>query len=191
VRLVDDTFIGDAWGLGWLCDRWDGVEVIGHDGNSLGQNAFMRMAPEARFGFCLQTNTESALELYRDVAGWLFGDRLGVGPRPEPSVLPRGEVQDPGRYVGTYRREGLTIEVTAGSGGRLSGTFVPDHAVAEDQGWPPMVDIPFEPVDREDSFMVKLPIADSGLLAVFFDLDQAGGRPSYVHFGGRAARRQA
>jgi CubicO group peptidase (beta-lactamase class C family) len=189
VGLVDDTFIGDAWGLGWLRDTWGGVEIIGHDGNSLGQNAFMRLAPERQFGFCLQTNTESALDLYREVAGWLFGERLGVGPRPEPEVSAEPGGDDAARYAGTYRREGLTIEVTSGKDGRLRGTFVPDHLVAEEQGLAPMVDIPFTAVARPDSFLVKLPIADAGLLAVFFDPDGSEERPTYVHFGGRAARR--
>ncbi|MDQ2754361.1 MAG: hypothetical protein M3R71_02300 [Actinomycetota bacterium] len=44
-------------------------------------------------------------------------------------------------------------------------------------------------VDRADSFLVKLPIADARLLAVFFKPDHPGAQPTYVHFGGRAARR--
>lgn len=189
VSLVDDTFIGDAWGLGWLCDNWGGVEIIGHDGNSLGQNAFLRVAPHERFGFCLQTNTESALELYRDVANWLFGERLGVGPRPEPAPRRNPLVSDPGHYCGTYRREGLSIEVSVDAEGRLVADLTPDHGVAEEQGWPSLLGIPMVPAEREDSFLVKLPIADAALLAVFFDPDRPGERPSYVHFGGRASRR--
>ena len=85
--------------------------VIGHDGNSLGQNAFMRVAPDERFGFCLQTNVESALTLYRELADWLFGQRLGVTPRRDPEALEDETVTDPGRYVGTYSRVGLDIDV--------------------------------------------------------------------------------
>ena len=50
VGLVDDTVLGEASGVVWILDHWGGVEVIGHDGNSLGQNAFMRVAPAERFG---------------------------------------------------------------------------------------------------------------------------------------------
>jgi len=52
-----------------------------------------------------------------------------------------------------------------------------------------MVDLPLQPVDREDSFLLRLPIADADLLAVFFNPDEDGGRPTYLHYGGRAHRR--
>ena len=75
-------------GPGWILDHFGDVAVIGHDGNSLGQNAFMRVAPDQRFGFCLQTNVESALSMYRELAAWLFGQQLGVAPRRDPARSP-------------------------------------------------------------------------------------------------------
>jgi CubicO group peptidase (beta-lactamase class C family) len=189
IELVDDTVLGKAWGLGWIIDRWGDVTVIGHDGNSLGQNAFMRVAPEARFGFCLQTNVESALAMYRELASWLFSERLGVAPRPDPEPLPARSVGDTGRYVGSYEREGVRIEVAEGEPGALVASLTANHAAAQVQELPRMVDLPLVPVQRPDSFLLRLPIADSDLLAVFFDPDQPGGRPTYLHFGGRAHRR--
>lgn len=189
VELVDDTVIGKAWGLGWILDHWGEVAVVGHDGNSIGQNAFMRVAPEERFGFCLQTNVESALGLYRELADWLFGRRLGVGPRPDPAALEDLRVAEPDRYTGTYQREGLTFEIGADDEGRLLATVIPSHGVAQDQGWPPMVDLPLLPVVRDDAFLLKLPIADADLLAAFFNPADIGGRPTYLHFGGRAHKR--
>ena len=186
--LVDDTILGEAWGLGWILDHWGDVAVIGHDGNSLGQNAFMRVAPAEQFGFCLQTNVESALSLYRELADWLFGQRLGVTPRRDPDVR-EDAVTDTGRYVGTYARVGLDIDVHVDDAQRLVATVTPSHGIAEEQGWPPMVDLPLQPVDREDSFLLRLPIADADLLAVFFNPDEDGGRPTYLHYGGRAHRR--
>ncbi len=189
VRLVDDTVLGEAWGLGWILDHWGEVEVIGHDGNSIGQNAFMRVAPQEGFGFCLQTNTESALTVYRELAAWLFGRRLGVEPRPDPDALADPAVVDAGRYTGNYAREGLLFEISSDAQNRLLATVTPSHAVAEEQGWPPMVDLPLQPVQRADSFMLKLPIADADLLAVFFNPADADAAPTYLHFGGRAHRR--
>jgi CubicO group peptidase (beta-lactamase class C family) len=189
VRLVDDSVLGEAWGLGWILDRWGAVDIIGHDGNSIGQNAFMRLAPRERFGFCLQTNTESALNLYRDLAAWLFGRRLDVGPRPDPEPLPDLALADAGRYTGNYSREGLLFEITADAQNRLFATVTPTHAVAEEQGWPPMIDLPLRPVARADSFLLKLPIADADLLAAFFNPDDVGATPTYLHFGARAHRR--
>ena len=190
VRLVDDV-IGAAWGLGWILDRWGDLELIGHDGNSIGQNAFMRVAPEERFGFCLQTNVESALLVYRELASWLFGERFGVGPKPDAEPLAEESVADPARYTGVYEREGLRLEVNADADGKLMATVIPTHAVAASQGWPPMIDLPLRPVTRPDTFLLRVPIADADLPAVFFAPDDPGGRPTYVHYGGRAKRRVA
>jgi hypothetical protein len=52
-----------------------------------------------------------------------------------------------------------------------------------------MVDLPLVPVARDDSFMLKLPIADADLLAAFLNPTDVGGRPTYLHFGGRAHKR--
>jgi hypothetical protein len=189
IGLVDDTVLGEAWGLGWILDHFGDVAVIGHDGNSIGQNAFMRVAPAERFGFCLQTNVESALSLYRELADWLFGERLGVMPRRDPDVREDETVTDADRYVGRYARVGLDIDVHLDDAKSLVATVTPSHGIAEEQGWPPMVDLPLQPVTRDDSFLLKLPIADADLLAVFFNPDEGGDRPTYLHYGGRAHRR--
>ena len=190
IGLVDDI-LGRAWGLGWILDRWGEVDVIGHDGNSIGQNAFMRVAPKERFGFCLQTNVGSALLVYRELANWLFGERFGVGPRPDAEPLADLAVAEPARYTGVYEREGLRLEVTADDAGRLLATVHPTHAVAQSQNWPPMIDLPLRPVAQADTFLLRVPIADADLPAVFFAPDDPGGRPTYLHYGGRAKRRVA
>jgi CubicO group peptidase (beta-lactamase class C family) len=189
VDLIDDSVLGDGWGLGWILDHWGDVTVIGHDGNSIGQNAFMRVAPEHGFGFCLQTNVESALAMYRELAMWLFGERLGVGPRPDPERLTTVAVPDPSRYAGTYERAGVRFEVAERAESALVASITASHAAAEIEALPPMIDLPLKPVTRADAFLLKLPIADSDLLAVFFNPDQPDGRPTYLHFGGRAHRR--
>jgi CubicO group peptidase (beta-lactamase class C family) len=190
VRLVDDSLLGGAWGLGWNLDSWGDTRIIGHDGNSIGQNAFMRVAPDARFGFCLQTNVSSALSLFREVATWLYGKRLGVTPRPDPETLDDSVVADPDRYIGTYEREGLRVDVAAGDGGQLVATLQSTRDV-EGLDFPPMENLPLRPVDRADSFFLKIPVADEALLAVFFNPGHEDGAPTYMHYGGRAARRRA
>lgn len=189
IALVDDTVLGEAWGLGWILDHFGDVTVIGHDGNSLGQNAFMRIAPDHRFGFCLQTNVESALSMYRELAAWLFTERLGVAPRQDPAPLESRVVADPGRYTGTYERSGLVFTIDADEDGALVATIEASHAAAEMQSLPPMERLPLVPVERDQSFLLKLPIADSELLAVFFNPADEAAEPTYLHFGGRAHKR--
>lgn len=187
VDLVDDTVLGKSWGLGWIIDDFGGVPVIGHDGNSIGQNAFMRVAPEQRFGFCLQTNVESAMLMYRELADWLFEQRLGVTLRQDPAPLESQVVDDPSRYVGTYSREGVALEVAEGEDGSLVASFMITRAEMGDM--PPMNDLPLVAVERDDSFLLELPIADAALLAVFFNPTDPSAAPTYVHFGGRAHKR--
>ena len=191
IAMVDDTVLGEAWGLGWILDHFGEVGVIGHDGNSIGQNAFMRVAPEQRFGFCLQTNVESALSMYRELAAWLFEEQLGVAPREDPATLASRVVADPSRYVGKYQREGLVFVIGQAEDGSLTATIDAFHAAAEMQDLPPMVDLPLVPVERDQSFLLKLPIADSDLIAVFFNPDDESAAPTYLHFGGRAHKRVA
>ena len=45
--LPDKYILGDSWGLGWIRFGWDGHRLIGHDGNTIGQAAFLRLLPEA------------------------------------------------------------------------------------------------------------------------------------------------
>ncbi|MGH7622417.1 MAG: hypothetical protein ACREMU_08775, partial [Gemmatimonadaceae bacterium] len=81
------------------------------------------------------------------------------------------------------------LEVSANDSAHLLATVEPTHAVAESQGWPPMIDLPLKPTDRPDTFMLRVPIADADLPAVFFSPEDPGGKPTYVHYGGRAKRR--
>lgn len=48
---------GAAIGLGWRVDRWDGQAIIGHDGDTVGQSAYLRIDPQARVAACLLTNS--------------------------------------------------------------------------------------------------------------------------------------
>jgi CubicO group peptidase (beta-lactamase class C family) len=45
VELPYLGLMGDAWGLGWEQFDWSGGPVIGHDGSTIGQNAFLRIVP--------------------------------------------------------------------------------------------------------------------------------------------------
>ncbi|MGH2685178.1 MAG: serine hydrolase domain-containing protein, partial [Actinomycetota bacterium] len=188
IDLVDPSLLGSGWGLGWVHAEWDGTRIIGHDGNSLGQNAFLRIAPDEGFAVCIQTNVSSVIGLARELFGWIFGERLGISPPPPLQAATEDLGLDPNRYTGTYRRIGLDQVVKARSDGGLVIDMIPhpDHPVAADS--PPMLDLPLRPVD-DRQFLVKLPIEEDEFPVVFFNPDDAGEVPTYLHFGARAARR--
>src|SRR3954469_4915643 len=66
VDLPELGLMGSSWGLGF--ERFDtpAGTVIGHDGNTIGQAAFLRMVPEAGVAVALLTNGGDVISLYRD-----------------------------------------------------------------------------------------------------------------------------
>ena len=101
---VDATGCEDAtsWGLGWARGSWDGTPVLGHDGNTIGQSAFLRLLPEHGLATVLLTNGGDPDPLHRELLGELLADLAGItvpatgGPG---AGTPRAHRSD-GRHVG-------------------------------------------------------------------------------------------
>uniref|UniRef100_A0AAU2V6Q7 Beta-lactamase family protein n=1 Tax=Streptomyces sp. NBC_00003 TaxID=2903608 RepID=A0AAU2V6Q7_9ACTN len=110
------TVSADGWGLGWTLYDWEGTPGFGHDGASIGQYGFLRVAPSADVALVLLTNGGDARQLYADLFAELLHDLAGVTmPAPfEPPAHP--PVVDLGPLCGTYRREGVEITVTEQGG---------------------------------------------------------------------------
>ncbi len=104
-------------GLGWWLGEWDGVQVLSHDGSTLGQTAMLRLVPERGFACCLLTNSAEGESLEQRVLPEVFASYAGLtvpdGPRPDPDAAPG----DLGRLVGRYRRRASEYEVTVDGGG--------------------------------------------------------------------------
>jgi CubicO group peptidase (beta-lactamase class C family) len=107
---------GATIGLGWRLGYWGGRTIAGHDGDTVGQSAYLRIDPEAQVAACLLTNTAESESLFRGLFDEVFGDLLGVTmpagarpaqlayPAPAPSVL-----QHAGRYERTSRRLDVSV----------------------------------------------------------------------------------
>jgi CubicO group peptidase (beta-lactamase class C family) len=106
---------GSAIGLGWRVDRWDGQTILGHDGDTVGQSAYLRMNPEARVAACLLTNSARSASLYREVFTEVFRDLAGItmptGPRPAGGIS-----ADLERHAGRYERTSRRFEVSVRDG---------------------------------------------------------------------------
>jgi hypothetical protein len=66
------------WGLGWELFEWGGRRVIGHDGGTIGQIAFLRAVPDAGVAIVLLTNGGDVMGLFRDVFAPLLAEAAGV-----------------------------------------------------------------------------------------------------------------
>jgi CubicO group peptidase (beta-lactamase class C family) len=181
--LPDRHTLGDSWGLGWIRMTWDGHQVIGHDGNTIGQAAFLRILPEAGLAVTLLTNGGNTRDLYQDLYREIFAEVAGV-TMPHPLAPPADPVTvDIGPHLGTYERAGARLEVLAGDDGPVLRTTVtgPLAELVPD----PVEDYPMVPLD-EDLFVVRQPGARTWTPVTFYRL-AAGER--YLHFGARATPR--
>lgn len=111
--------MGDSWGLGF--ERFDTADgaIIGHDGSTIGQNAFMRMVPEAGLVVALLTNGGDTLSLYHDIVGHVVAELSDteLPPLPKPPAAP--ERIDASRFVGTYGSQVADIEISQDDDGRI------------------------------------------------------------------------
>lgn len=178
--LPDTHTLADSWGLGWFRNDWDGREVIGHDGNTIGQSAFLRVLPEAGLSVALLTNGGPARDLFQALYGEIFAALAGVRV-PAPLTPPAGPVQvDITPHLGRYERVGALTEVFAGEDGprlRLTATG-PLAALRPD----PVMEFSLVPVSQ-DLYVTRQPGDRSWTPVTFYRL--ADGSP-YVHFGVRA-----
>ena len=104
------------WGLGWAISDWGGRRVVGHDGDTIGQSAFLRIVPDAGVAVVLRANSDRTGAFSREVFTELLADLcdLAMPPPLEPPATPP-EV-DLRRHVGVYERVGMRMEATLRDG---------------------------------------------------------------------------
>ncbi len=90
--LPDKHTLGDSWGLGWIRFGWGGRRLIGHDGNTIGQSAFLRLLPDEGLAVTLLTNGGQARDLYEDLYREIFAELADVA-MPRPLAPPAEPVQ--------------------------------------------------------------------------------------------------
>ncbi|WP_327358229.1 serine hydrolase [Streptomyces sp. NBC_01304] len=180
VDLPDAHTLGDSWGLGWIRFDWDGHRLIGHDGNTLGQSAFLRLLPDQDLAVVLLTNGGATHDLYLELFREIFADLAGVD-MPPPLEPPAEPVEvDVERHLGHYERAGTRIDILAGAEGpRLRQTVTGPlaHLMPE-----PVQEFDLVPV-ADGRFAVRPPGTRSWIPVTFYGLP-TGER--YLHHGVRA-----
>jgi dipeptidyl aminopeptidase/acylaminoacyl peptidase len=176
--LPDKRTLGDSWGLGWIRYLWDGHRIIGHDGGTLGQSAFLRILPEQGLAVTLLTNGGNTRDLYQDLFQEIFAEVAGVA-MPTPLAPPADEAAaDITPWLGTYERASVRMEVLA-EGPTLRVTATGPLAELIDRPSEEYAMIAIEP----DLFVVRPPDTETWNAVLFYTLP-TGAR--YVHHGGRA-----
>lgn len=184
VTLPDLGLMGTHWGLGWeLFETPDGV-LVGHDGNTIGQSAFLRTLPEKGLAVSVLTNGGDAFSLYRDIVTHVLAELgdLELPALPSPPADP--ETIDATRYLGTYSAEVFDLVVSQDDEGRIWLDMTP-KGVALEMG---------EVAERKELVHYAgdslIPIEpDRGMhMPHAFVGDDGQGRALYMHVG-RAVRR--
>ncbi|MFS8097216.1 serine hydrolase [Lentzea alba] len=131
VEVPKLALMGDTWGLGWELFHYPQGTVIGHDGGTIGQSAFLRLVPEHGVAVALLTNGGNPIEVYQQIFGHVLRELTGIElpARPEPAEVT--EPVDGERYVGTYASSVGEREVTQDEAGRLWMELVPKGIFAE------------------------------------------------------------
>jgi CubicO group peptidase (beta-lactamase class C family) len=173
------------WGLGWEIFDWGGRTVVGHDGGTIGQSAFLRVVPEAGVAVVLLTDGGNTVPLFRDLVGDLLSElaRVEMPKQAAPPEVPLSV--DPSGYVGLYEREGTSIRVVARNGGIVAVQTVTGLAA---ELTPEPVELPLHLVAEDDDlFLTQHPAAPGLWLPVRFVTLADGSR--VLHAGGRATPR--
>jgi len=179
-EVPDKHVLGDSWGLGWIRFDWNGDRLYGHDGNTIGQAAFLRIHPESGVAVTLLTNGGNTRDLYGDLYREIFAELAGVDMQA-PVEVPDEPVQaDLTPFVGTYERASVRMEVYAGDEGPVLRTTVLG----------PLAEMVPDPVDvypmvalGDSLFAVRAPGTQTWITVTFYALPTG---EEYVHFGARA-----
>lgn len=181
VEVPDPFSLGSHWGLGWILMTWDGHDVYGHDGGTLGQGAMLRICPDAGLAVCLAGNGGNLRDLYFDVFAETFGEIGGIRMPDRLEPPPSPPEVDLQRYAGRFVREGVELDVEAATDHLVvKTTFTGSFAAALNGRQQPPVDA--VPV-AEDLFASRTPGTESWTPVVFYRLADGS---EYLHTGGRA-----
>ena len=146
--VPDKYVLGDSWGIGWIRFGWDGQRLVGHDGNTIGQAAFLRILPDpdntgAGLAVTLLTNGGHTRDLYGDLYQEIFADLAGVTmptpiAPPSQSAGPAEPVQtDITPHLGRYERAGVLMEILPGIETRSTARCCAPRSPARSPSSPP------------------------------------------------------
>lgn len=119
-----DPSMAPHWGLGWAIERESAPLVVGHGGNTCGQQSELVLLPELGAAVCVLVNGD-VQELVRiRVLATLLRELAQTELSRTPAPAPPGDAPDLKRFAGSFDAgEEMRIDVTA-AGGELRTTFV-------------------------------------------------------------------
>jgi CubicO group peptidase (beta-lactamase class C family) len=183
VRLPFDFLNIEAFGLAWAI-RDAEAGVVGHNGGTIGQSAFLLLFPEVELALAVLTNISSSAtstafeEIVRAVVASVDGARLRVRPPIDPNVIVATTA-----LVGTYQTAMNRIAIVARDG-LLHATVVR----RSEYGLAPLDDEQYV-LEALDELCFEAVDARDGARNVAGFTSLHNGIPRFLFWGGRLAER--
>ncbi|GGI41741.1 serine hydrolase domain-containing protein [Mammaliicoccus stepanovicii] len=145
------TFKSYAWGRGFSLYNYDKEKGFGHEGSMFGQYSYVDILPTSNLIITILVNGGKYQSFYHEFVGELI-EYLNVGElQPLLSTYHSINLSNAEKYIGTYKREGLKIEVYEHENQlMLTGQFIDSMA-----GFSEPITVPLE-MKEEDVFIIPL-----------------------------------
>ncbi|MBT2212169.1 serine hydrolase [Actinomadura sp. NEAU-AAG7] len=166
---LPDIGWGTAWGLGWELYDLPGGPVFGHNGNTIGQSAVLRVDPGREVSVAIFTNGGDRKPLMKEILGMVV--ESPAEPVPDPAARP-----DIRRCAGVYLSSTSRTTVSPNERGRLWLEQIPLGLAVKAGNKPYRTELLGW---RGDSLLP----AEPGHGPVAFLGDDGEGRARYLHTG--------
>ena len=182
VSCPEPELLGDHWGLGWFLRAGAGPAVVGHDGNTIGLTACLRLIPERNVAWALLINLAGQNWAAMEVGRRAHRPMARDGDAGPPRADSRSRSARSTRWSASTRASGSRLTVTSnGDGLLLDLASTADSDGDREQGR-------LFPVG-DQRFVLRLAALGDDLPATF--MERAGdGRYEYLHLGARLHRRR-
>ncbi len=179
------TGMGDAWGLGWEIIAEGEPTVIGHDGGTIGQSAFLRVIPEAGLAVAMLTNGGDVTGLFDDVVKRIVKDVAGVELHANPTPPAEPFAVDAAPIVGFYSNATFDMTISVDDDGRIWLDSNPKGIMAEMGQQPDHVEL--VGLGPDSLIALKPQMAEMHVVYSFLG-DDGQGRRKHIHYGRAIAR---
>lgn len=183
--------LGDHIGISWMLRDVEGVRLVGHGGDTVGQHSAFTMVPERDFAVSIMTNSSTGTELNEKLSRWALEEYLGVVETDPEPILLGDEALAP--YTGRFETIAATVDITVRQGLLVAEVALKPETIKE------LMEAGEDPPEPEpillglleeggDRYVVAEGVA-KGMKGYFSRNPQ--GEIDAVHVGGRLATRVA
>ena len=187
---IAGSALGDAVAISWFLEDVDGVQLVSHGGDVIGQHSSFVMCPERDFAVIVLTNCDSiGSQLKEQAVRFALEHYIGVVQKdPEPVKLSDERLAP---YTGTYETVAAIANIAAQDGGLVLTVEIKPEAraqlFAEEEEIPEQPPIPLGMLEGDNDFYVVTDGPAKGMRGYF--VRGADGNIESVHVGGRLATR--